>query len=107
MLFTLPAALTLGLFTHTKFQQKNIVGLLPYGIAGAVDALIFTFVLASLFGALEMSIQSAFAALVILLPFAPVVGALTALFAWLIRRPDLDGRSPDASERGEAEVRGP
>lgn len=86
-----PATLLFGGFVHRALQQSGVRSWKAHASAGAAGGLVPVVLLIAaggLFGG-SMSWSAPLLAL-----WAVPVGALTGLFAWLIRRPDRDTPNP-------------
>ncbi len=84
-LFAIAGAATIGLLVHTFLMRAHRRGPFVYVAAGAATGVIFALPFGAPFTPNPADIFP-----MAVMPFAVSIGALSALFAWLIRRPDRD-----------------
>lgn len=87
----LPVTLTLGAYVHIRFQRSGQRSLRAYLLASLGAAVVTTVAIS-----IWLSPNYGYVGLWLGLWAIPV-GLLTALFAWLIRRPDRDAPNPPTS----------
>lgn len=87
-LVTSAVAATLGLGWHILCQRIGLTSVHAYWIAGAM--------VGAVPGALWLLPSGSFL-IAAIIPYGAVLGGLTGLFAWLIRRPDRDATNPTTS----------
>lgn len=80
-MIALPTTLSIGLIAHIMFQRRGVTSIWAYILTGAITGALVPAVLTSFLPA-----SSLFAL------YGTPIGAITALLAWLIRRPDRDAR---------------
>ncbi len=88
----IPGVLIFGLLAHRWLMQRARHGLLPYLFAGLIAGTVTSFIFFGLDGGARDVVR-----LTPLHLAGPIAGPLTALFFWLIRRPDKDARLPVAA----------
>ncbi|QGZ94540.1 hypothetical protein [Terricaulis silvestris] len=91
----LSIASTIGLFWHASARVFGLRGLLAYALpAVAVGALLALTLIVVTENRAPEPRYSTFVGVVNLLSLGASLGGLTAVFAWLIRRPDRDPPNP-------------